>query len=100
MIIALFKYFKKIEQTLSESTRASGLKGVEKNEAQKQSQNISEPQPKKQRYRYGNYYNIQQAGIAKWGIVHGVRPAARKFGVLESTVREIMKNYKEEIVEN
>ena len=58
-----------------------------------QLQNISEPQPKKKRYHYGNFYKIQHAGIAKWGIVHGVRPAASKFGVIDSAVREIMKNY-------
>ena len=60
---------------------------------------ISEPQPKKKRQRYRNYEKIQRAEIAKWGI-HGVRPAAKKFGVPESTVRGIIKNYKEPKVEN
>ena len=30
---------------------------------------ISEPQPKKKKQRYGTYDKIQQAKIAKWGIV-------------------------------
>ena len=48
----------------------------------------------------GNNDKIQRAEIAKWGIVHGVRSAARKFGVPEKTVWGIIKNYKEAIVEN
>ena len=43
---------------------------------------------------------MQRAEIAKWCIVHEVRPAARKFGVPDSTVRGIIKNYKEAKVEN
>ena len=58
VIMALFKYFKKVEHTVSESARASGPKEVEENEAQKQLQSISEPQPKKKRQRYGNYDKI------------------------------------------
>ena len=42
MIMAIYKYFKKVEHTVSESEQASGLKKVEKNEFQKQLQNISE----------------------------------------------------------
>ena len=41
---------------------------------------------RKKRQRYGNYDKIQRAEIAKWGIVHGLRPAARKFGITESMV--------------
>ena len=89
VIMALFKYFKKVEHTVSESARASGPKEVEENQAQKQLQSISEPQPKKKRQRYGNYDKIQRAEIAKWGIVHAVRFAARKSGVPESAVRGI-----------
>ena len=100
VIMALFKYFKKVEHTVSDSAQASGLKEVEENEVQKQFQSISEPQSKKKRQRGGNYHKIQRAEIAKWGIVHGVRPAAKKFGVPESTVRGIIKNYKEAKVEN
>ena len=33
-----------------------------------------------------NYDKIQGAEIAKRGNVHWVRPAARKFGILESTI--------------
>ena len=95
VIMGLFKYFKKIEHTASESAQASGPKKVEENEVQKQFQSISEPQPKKKRQRYGNYDIMQRAEIAKWCIVHGVRPAARKFGVPGSMVRGIIKNFKE-----
>ena len=47
MITALFKYFKRVEPTVSESAQASGLKEVEKDEVQKQLQSVKEPQPKK-----------------------------------------------------
>ena len=47
MIMALFKYFKKFEHTVSKSAQSGGLKEVEENEVKKQLQNISEPQPKK-----------------------------------------------------
>ena len=47
MIMALFKYFKKFEHAVSKSAQAGGLKEVEENEVKKQLQNISEPQPKK-----------------------------------------------------
>ena len=63
-------------------------------------ESISEPQPKRKRQRYGNYEKTQAEEISKWGIVHGVRPAARKFGVPKSTVIGIVKNYKEAKVEN
>ena len=95
--MAPFKYFKKVEHTVSESTEASGLK---ENEVQKQLQCISEPRPKRKRQRYGSYDKIQQWEIDKWDIVHGVRPAARKFGVPKPTVRGIVKNYKEAKVRN
>ena len=36
VIMALFKYFKKVEHAVSESAQASGLKEVEENEVQKQ----------------------------------------------------------------
>ena len=65
VIMALFKYFKKVEHAVSESAQASGLKKVEENEVQKQLQSISEPQPKKKRQRYGNYGKIQRVEIAK-----------------------------------
>ena len=42
--MALFKYFKKVEHTVSECAQASGLKEHEENEVQKQLQSISEPQ--------------------------------------------------------
>lgn len=93
--MALFKYFKKIEDTVSESAQASGLGDSEQNEVQKQLQMISEPQPKKKRQKYGDYDKLQRAEIGKWAIVYGIRPAARKFGVPESTVRGIVKSYKE-----
>ena len=63
-------------------------------------QSISEPEPKKKRQRYGNYDKIQQTEIAKWNVVHGVRLAARKFGITESTVQRIITNAKEAKVEN
>ena len=55
--MAPFKYFKKVEHTVSESTQASGLK---ENEVQKQLECISEPRPKRKRQRYGSYDKIQQ----------------------------------------
>ena len=76
------------------------LEEVEENEVQKQLQNISEPQPKRKRQLYGNYDKIQQAEIAKWGIVHGVTPAARKLGISESMVWGTIQNCKEAKVEN
>ena len=100
MIMTLFKYCKKVEYTVLESVQASALKEVKENEVQKDLQSISEPQPKKKRQCYGSYDKIQRAEIAKWGIVHGVRPAARKFSVPESTVQGIIKNYKEAKLEN
>ena len=100
MVMPLFKYFKKVECTVSESAQATGLKEVEENEIQKQLQSISKLQPKKKRQCYGNYDKIQQAHIFKWGIIHGVRPAARKFGVPESIVQGITKIYEESKVEN
>ena len=80
MITALFKYFKKVEPTASESAQASGLKEVEKDEVQKQLQSVKEPQPKKK----DNAMVIMTSAASrnsKWGIAHGVRPEARKFGV-------------------
>ena len=46
VIMALFKYFKKVGCTVSQSAQASGLIEVEKNEVQKQLQSISELEPK------------------------------------------------------
>ena len=89
VIMAVFKYFKKVEHTVSKRAQASGSKEVEENKAQKQLQSISELQPKKKRERYGNYDKIQRTEFAKWGIVHAVRFAARKFGVPESAARGI-----------
>ena len=65
VIMALFKYFKKVEHTVLKSAQASGLKEVEESEVQKRLQSISEPQPKKKRQRYGNNDKIQRAEIAK-----------------------------------
>ena len=62
VIMALFKYFKKVEHTVLKSAQASGLKEVEESEVQKRLQSISE---KKKRQRYGNYDKIQRAEIAK-----------------------------------
>ena len=47
--MALFKYFKKAEHTVSKSAQAGGLKEAEENEVKKQLQNISEPKPKKKK---------------------------------------------------
>ena len=66
----------------------------------KQLKSINEPKPKKERQRYGNYWEIERAEIAKWGIVHGVRSAARKFDVPASTVQGTTHSYKETNVEN
>ena len=98
--MTLFKYCKKVEYTVLESVQACALKEVKENEVQKDLQSISEPQPKKKRQCYGSYDKIQLAEIAKWGIVHGVRPAARKFSVPGSTVQGIIKNYKEAKLED
>ena len=87
--MTLFKYFKNVKYTVLESAQTSGIKEVEENEVQKQLQSISESQPNMKRQRYSNYDKIQRAEIAKWGIVHGLRPGARKFGVLESIYQEL-----------
>ena len=97
VIMALFKYFKKVKHTVLESAQANGLKEVEENEIQKHLQSISEPKPKKKRQHNGNYDKIQQAEIAKWGIVHREMPAARKFGIPNWAG---INNYKEGKVEN
>lgn len=34
--------------------------------------------------------------IAKWAIVNGNRPAAKKYNISESTIRECTKSYKED----
>ena len=49
VIMALFKYFKKVKHTVLESAQANGLKEVEENEIQKHLQSISEPKPKKKK---------------------------------------------------
>ena len=63
--MAFFKYFKKVEHSVSDSAKANGLKEVKENEVQKQFQSISQPQPKKKKQRYGNYGRIQRVEIAK-----------------------------------
>ena len=50
----------------------------------------------KKRKCYGGYDEFKRAKIANWAIVNGNRPAAVKFGVLESTVRSIVKAYNKE----
>ena len=49
VIMALFKYSKKVKHTVLESAQANGLKEVEENEIQKHLQSISEPKPKKKK---------------------------------------------------
>ena len=56
---------------------------------------VSCPKPKKQRVYYGQYDAKARAEIAKWGINHGIHPAARKFHVPESTVQGIIKSYEQ-----
>ena len=98
--MTLFKYFKKVQHTVLESAQASGPKEVEENLFQKQLQSTKEPQPKEKRQRYSTHDKIQQPEITKWGIAHGIRPAARKCGVPESKVQRVIKNYREDKVEN
>ena len=52
-------------------------------------------EPKKKKVKYGAYDACQPAEVAKWGIAHGIRPAARKYSIPESTVRGLIKSYKE-----
>ena len=49
VIMALFKYSKKVKHTVLESAQANELKEVEENEIQKHLQSISEPKPKKKK---------------------------------------------------
>ena len=67
-----FKYFKKIEHTVSESAQACGPNQVGENEVQRQLQSMSEPQPKKKKQRYGSFDKIQRGrnceiGCCPWG---------------------------------
>ena len=99
--MALFNYFKKMEDTVSTSACKSGLQDEEEKEVKRQLQLVCGPsQPKKKRQNYGNYDTFLRAEIAKWGIVNGIRPAARKFGVPEFSVRGFIKNYKDAKVGN
>ena len=91
--MALLKYFKKVSQDdISVASSDSKLNAAEEN-AVKQQLFLDAPEPKKRRGKYGAYDAFQRAEIAKWGIAHGIRPAARKYSVPESTVRGLVKSY-------
>ena len=49
----------------------------------------------KKRGKYNSYDGCKRMEVAKWGIVHGIGPAVRKYTMSESTVRGIIKSYKE-----
>ena len=59
----LFKYFKKVERTVSESAQATGLKEVEENEIQKHLQSISKLHPKKLKIK--NSEDFQESIVAQ-----------------------------------
>ena len=48
--------------------------------------------------KYSDYDGFQRAEVGKWAIANGIRPAARKFDIPESTIRGIIKTYKESVV--
>ena len=58
------------------------------------------PEPKKKRGNYGEYDAFQRAEIAKLGFTHGIRLAAKKYSVPESTVRGLINSYSKERKEN
>lgn len=94
--MALLKYFKKVSQDdISVASSDSKLNAAEEN-AVKQQLFLDAPEAKKRRGKYGAYDAFQRAEIAKWGIAHGIRPAARKYSVPESTVRGLVKSYNKE----
>ena len=55
-----------------------------------------EVETKKRKCYDGDYDEFKRAEIVNWAIVYGNRPAAAKFGVLESTARSIVKAYNKE----
>ena len=59
----LFKYFKKVERTVSESAQATGLKEVEENEIQKHLQSTSKLHPKKLKIK--NSEDFQESIVAQ-----------------------------------
>ena len=100
--MALLKYFRKVSNdNIALASASSGLKEAAENEVNQQLL-LDAPQPKakKKTNSYGEYDEFQRAEIAKWGIVHGIRPAARKYCVPESTIRGFIKSYKEAKQEN
>ena len=93
--MALFKYFKKVDEDVIATCSANtGLQEAEEDAVRRQLRLVDTPATKKKRTNYGEYNELIRADVAKWGMVHGIRPAARKFGVPESTVRGFMKYYK------
>ena len=85
--MALSKYFKKVSQDLvALASSESKLTDAEENAVEKQLF-LNAAKPKKNKVKYGAYDAFQRAEVAKWGIAHGIRPAARKYSTPESTVR-------------
>ena len=93
--MALLKCFKKVSQDdVALAASDSNLTDAEEN-AVKQQLVVNAVEPKKKKVKYGAYDACQRAEVAKWGIAHGIRPAARKHSIPESTVRGLIKSYKE-----
>ena len=93
--MALLKYFKKVSQDdVAVAVSESKLTDAEEN-AVKQHLVVNAAEPKKKKVKYGAYDACQRAEVAKWGIAHGIRPAARKYSIPESTVLGLIKSYKE-----
>ena len=90
--MALLKYFKKVSQDdVAVAASESKLTDAEEN-AVKQQLVVNAAEPKKKEVKYGAYDACQRAEVAKWGIAHGIRPAARKYSIPESTVRGLIKS--------
>ena len=92
----ILQYFKKIPKTdLQTAAVESNLNEKELQTVEdliSDSQSTSDKKPKKRKYTH--YDGFKRAEMAKWAMKHGCRPAGRKFGVAESTIRGIVENYK------
>ena len=90
----LLNYFRKVFQdNIVLCSDKSILVTEEENKLRKQFQLLDDPKSKWKKSSYGQHDEFQRAEIAKWRIANGIRVAARKFSVLESTVRGYIKYY-------
>eukprot|EP00794_Sanderia_malayensis_P004503 gene4503-5100_t len=94
--MSLFKYFDRVpKEKVAISAAESGLSERETQSVEVEITKAASTSTKKKRSKYGDYDEFKRAELAKWGIVHGIRPTARKFSIPESTVRSMIKSYNE-----